>query len=322
MTDDKRRDDLAAAYLDGECTPDERAQVLTDADLLARVEQQRLVRAALAEPVPVDESRRELELGAALSVFDELYPARPSSVEPPAGAPPPPRPTVTRMADHRRRSTNGRRLLIGTGIAAAAIAAVGIAGNVDLDSGSDDDDTASVDFAEDESAGDAAASALAVEDATDGSATAETTAGDAGLEAADQAEPSSEPDAAAAEQTTSAAPADDDGAQGANTAGLPIEELGAFTDTVQLSTRLASILDERAATIAGSSTGTGDSTSLTGETFGDTGCAGEFPGATLIGEATVTSTPVLVVVTDADPELAYLLEPSTCAIVGRFDLPR
>lgn len=52
MSDQSPRDELASAYLDGVATPDERAAVDADAALLARVEDLRAVRRAVATPVP------------------------------------------------------------------------------------------------------------------------------------------------------------------------------------------------------------------------------------------------------------------------------
>ena len=64
---------LASAYLDGDTTPEERAQVESSDELLAEVESLRQVRAVLGattEPPPI--SIREAHLAAALDVWDRM----------------------------------------------------------------------------------------------------------------------------------------------------------------------------------------------------------------------------------------------------------
>ena len=72
MSDESRRsDELVSAYLDGEATPAEVAEVERDGALLARVEQLRAVRDAIAAPVPpMSAERRDQMIGAALEVAD------------------------------------------------------------------------------------------------------------------------------------------------------------------------------------------------------------------------------------------------------------
>ena len=73
MTDESlRADELVSAYLDGEATPAEIAEVEQDVALMARVEQLRAVRDAVAAPVPaVSEERRDQTISAALAVASE-----------------------------------------------------------------------------------------------------------------------------------------------------------------------------------------------------------------------------------------------------------
>src|SRR5262245_44570281 len=80
--------ELVTAYLDGEATADERARVEADADLLAEVDRQRVVRAALHDVEPPSDATRESAIAAALAVFDD-------EIAPLAAAPPPPAPDVT-----------------------------------------------------------------------------------------------------------------------------------------------------------------------------------------------------------------------------------
>ena len=72
MSDEQfREDELVSAYLDGEATPAEIAEVEQNDALMARVEQLRSVRDALAAPVaPMPAERREQMISAALAVAD------------------------------------------------------------------------------------------------------------------------------------------------------------------------------------------------------------------------------------------------------------
>ena len=72
MSDEQfREDELVSAYLDGEATPAEVAEVEQNDTLLARVEQLRSVRDAVAAPVaPMPADRREQMIDAALAAAD------------------------------------------------------------------------------------------------------------------------------------------------------------------------------------------------------------------------------------------------------------
>ena len=72
MSDEQfREDELVSAYLDGEATTAETAEVEQNDALMARVEQLRSVRDALAAPVaPMPAERREQMISAALAVAD------------------------------------------------------------------------------------------------------------------------------------------------------------------------------------------------------------------------------------------------------------
>ena len=72
MSDEQfREDELVSTYLDGEATPAEIAEVERNDALMARVEQLRSVRDAVAAPVaPMPAERREQMISAALAVAD------------------------------------------------------------------------------------------------------------------------------------------------------------------------------------------------------------------------------------------------------------
>ena len=78
MSDESlRRDELVSAYLDGEATPAEIAEVEGDDVLLARVEELLAVRGAVAAPVPsLSAEQRDQLISAALGVADAEAGAR------------------------------------------------------------------------------------------------------------------------------------------------------------------------------------------------------------------------------------------------------
>lgn len=142
---------LASVYLDNEATPEERAQVEANPQLLAEVERQRLIRAVLGDVEEPSISLREEHLAAALGAWDRLPEAErsaaardttPSGIDPAAAAIiSTPAPTSL----NRRRRSQSTSWLIG---AAAALALV-LAGGVLLQSmslGSGDSDSSSADI--------------------------------------------------------------------------------------------------------------------------------------------------------------------------------
>ncbi len=123
MSDEQfREDELVSAYLDGEATPAEIAEVEQDGALMARVEQLRAVRDAAAAPVaPMSAELRDQMIGTALAVADaESAQRREAGIVP----------------IHRRRET-----LLATAAAAVLLAAVVGAGLI-ASRGGDDDETA------------------------------------------------------------------------------------------------------------------------------------------------------------------------------------
>lgn len=104
MTDDLEL--LASAYLDDSATPDERARVEADEELLAEVERLRVVRALLADGEPAPISTRERHLAAALDAWDRLPASErtgPVRDRTPAGlVAPPPTPLAARRRARQR----------------------------------------------------------------------------------------------------------------------------------------------------------------------------------------------------------------------------
>ena len=124
MSDEQfREDELVSAYLDGEATPAEIAEVEQNDALLARVEQLRSVRDAMAAPVaPMSAEQREQMISAALAVADaENAPRREARIVP----------------LHRRRET-----LLAVAAAAVLLAAVVSAGLIASRGGDESDEMA------------------------------------------------------------------------------------------------------------------------------------------------------------------------------------
>ena len=98
-----QRDELASAYLDGEATAAERARVEADPELVRRVTELGVVRAALGAPGP----------SAGPETRDRAITAALAAASPPAA-------TVTPIDRHR----SSRRALVVLGAAAAAVAVI------------------------------------------------------------------------------------------------------------------------------------------------------------------------------------------------------
>lgn len=127
-------DELVSAYLDGEATPDERARVEADPELLGRVEVLREVTRQTAMVPPPLDAVREANLVAALTIFDTEIAPRSAGATPPTVAPvglaAPPvgvdRPGVVSDLDAARRRRQSRRMTV-LGVAAAVILVVVVA---------------------------------------------------------------------------------------------------------------------------------------------------------------------------------------------------
>lgn len=162
---------LASAYVDGQATAQERAQVEASPELLALVQTYRTIRTSMRAVAPPSAQARDAALAAALATFDGLgvedvvAATAPERTGVAAGAPvAPPRPNVVSI--ERRRRWN--QVLV----AAAAVAIVGVAGVAlaGMFSGSDQDSasTGSVLAADanTESAGSSKVGVAGVEDGT------------------------------------------------------------------------------------------------------------------------------------------------------------
>lgn len=175
-TPDPELDELVAAHLDGETTPEERARIEGDPRLLARLEEMRVVSDLVAEPVVLPEAAvRDAHIAAALaaSATSPVVTALPSRRN---------RPGVVRFAS-----------------AAAAVLAILIAVPVLLADSDDDEDMATEAFAADETAAETAVAAR------DGSPDRDAgDAGTAGVEVEADAEAPAAPAPAADEAPASA----------------------------------------------------------------------------------------------------------------------
>jgi hypothetical protein len=142
---------LASAYLDGDVSADERAQVDTDPELLAEVERLRAVRVLIGETDEPKISVREAHLAAAFGVWDRLPEAertgRSRDATPTDGAGAAAAASVrapTSLRD-RRRATSTRWL---SGAAAALVLVVAGAVVVRFAGSTDSDDSADSSSAE------------------------------------------------------------------------------------------------------------------------------------------------------------------------------
>lgn len=145
---DEDRTTLASAYLDEEATPDERALVETDLELLDEVARLRAVRALLGDVEPPAISTRELHLAAALDVWDRIPDTErsraardgtPRGVERATGAVSAP----SRLSDRRRNPS--RNWLVGAAAALVLVFAGGVA--IQLNRAGSDDATSAPDAA-------------------------------------------------------------------------------------------------------------------------------------------------------------------------------
>lgn len=125
MSDEQlRQDELISAYLDGEATPAEVAEVEASDVLLARVEEFRAMRDAVAGPVvPLSAEQRDDLIGAALRVADAE--------------------AADRVEAAAVRMHRPRRLLLAMAAAVIVLAAVAGTRLLDITSGDDDQELAS-----------------------------------------------------------------------------------------------------------------------------------------------------------------------------------
>lgn len=126
--------ELASSHLDGDNSPEERAQVAASSVLQSLVASFEDVRAQLADVPPAPAAARESALAAALAAFDELQAEDDSVAASPSAAP------VVSLASRRRWP---QRMM---GVA-AAVAAVGVIGVGLTQMGGSDQDSSSADTA-------------------------------------------------------------------------------------------------------------------------------------------------------------------------------
>lgn len=171
---------LAAAYLDGHATPDERAHVEASPQLMAIVASFAQVRTGLADVPPAPVGPRERGVAAALAEFDRLQSAPTAPVAPVA-------PNVVPMRSRRW----GTVLTIAAGLALVGVVGVAALGSL---GGSDQDSSSGVaENAEARTAVDAAGDAPLVSQEALGTVNVSGGSSEGGTEttAAGQSEPSS-----------------------------------------------------------------------------------------------------------------------------------
>ena len=287
---------LASAYLDGDVTPDERAQVEGDPAALAEVDRLRSVRALLGDVAPQAISVREAQLAAALDIWDRL-PDRersgarrdvtPAGIDPAAvaGAASVTAPTPL---SSRRRSSRGTSTRWLTGAAAALVLV--LAGGVALQlSTTDTDDSAESATTEQVESADALAS----------------TERDADDFAAESAPAGALADEAPVELDTGI---DDLAPPGENVGLVQLENLTDLADFAAAAVGAPSAPDDVPA--ATSATGADDGTELPR-------CLGV---DIVVGPAAYGTVPVVVGI-DESRNLAIAYDAATCTEVARVRLP-
>ena len=227
MSDEQfREDELVSAYLDGEATPGEIAEVEQDDELMARVEQLRAVRDAVAAPTaPVSEELRDRMISVALAVAD---------------AETTPRPQARVVPFHRRHQTR-------FAVAAAVILLAAVAGAGLIASRGGEDSQMAVEASASVEAATAAAPAEAEEEemAASGPATAEAERAEATAESEGSEMAADAP--TTAETAAAEAPAESDSAMAADSADA---EMAAAAESTAAAEAAAAAEAEAAAAAA------------------------------------------------------------------------
>ena len=229
MSDEQfRQDELVSAYLDGEATPAEIAEVEQDDVLMARVEQLRSVRDAVAAPVaPMPADRREEMISAALAGADAENAQRRDA----------------RIVAIRRR----RETLLAVAAAAVLLAAVVSASLIASRGGDDSDDIAATAVDSDDMAAEAPAEMAEADEAAPAEEAVPAPSTTDAYVATQEEEPTTELEAAMAEaEAESAMEAPAEEAADAPSAGaaeerltadeaaVPVVDLGAFENLESL----------------------------------------------------------------------------------------
>lgn len=227
MSDEQfREDELVSAYLDGEATPGEIAEVEQDDELMARVEQLRAVRDAVAAPTaPVSEELRDRMISVALAVAD---------------AETTPRPQARVVPFHRRHQTR-------FAVAAVVILLAAVAGAGLIASRGGEDSQMAVEASASVEAATAAAPAEAEEEemAASGPATAEAERAEATAESEGSEMAADAP--TTAETAAAEAPAESDSAMAADSADA---EMAAAAESTAAAEAAAAAEAEAAAAAA------------------------------------------------------------------------
>ena len=278
---------LASAYLDGDVTSDERAQVENDSEALAEVDRLRSVRALLGDVEPQAISVREAQLATALEVWDRLPERERTGV------------TAPTPLSSRRRSRRGTSTRWLTGAAAALVLV--LAGGVALQLSSTGSDDASSEASSDTVAGAESAEALSATGRSD---------------AADAAEPLPAP-AAAGEATAEVDTGIDNAAPPGENVGLDqLDNVTDLADFASAAVGAPSSPDVPAATSAASDEDLSDAEAFLAEA--------ELPRCLgvdiVVGPAVYRDVPVVVGI-DESRNLAIAYRAATCAEVARARLP-
>lgn len=284
-------DDLASAYLDDEVTPEERARVEQDPELVRRVARLRQVRERLLDVSPVDPAERRDTLAAALAVFDTVAVGTTEPVERPEPAVVP----LPDLAAARLRRARRTRAAQWLGAAAAVgILGVGITrlGDDASMSADDTDQAATVEESE---------LSAATESAEAGSDQAVITAIPGAADVAPAEQDAAEDTVAAFEATEPAA----------GQSRLDVPQLVTDADLAAFVATL------------GEASGGSDATAPAAETeILTTFAACEVPGGELVGPVRWQGTDaVLGVVPDRDaPQRAIVLDALSCAVLRDLEL--
>lgn len=311
---------LASAYLDGDTTPAERAQVDGDPTALAEVERLRRVRAVLRKNDGAPISTRERHLAAAFEVWDRMPTsefsgdATPASAQSAAAAGQASITSPTSLGERRQRRGSSRLLTLAAGL--VVVVGGGIVAREFISSNNSDDNIAS-------EAADSADQDLSLRAELE-------------VEAADERF-SEEGDVSADELSTADVPAapDADTLIGGESEGPPdeefevlssVEELAVFANDLNRTTpQTEAASDDVAAEPAAASDATADENTQAAPT--DT-LPSPFPLCGLVTrivgpafwEAGLLDEPVIVGIDDNTGDaVAYL--PDSCTVIARTPLP-
>lgn len=138
--DELRADELASAFVDGELTDEEAAEVRSNPDLMARVAEFEAVSASTsATPAPAAAAMKAAHIAAAMAVFEAGTPAEASAVsEERTDTGGETAPTIDLTERRQQRAERGNRMLLALAAAFVVVGGIGLA-SWGLGSSSDDD---------------------------------------------------------------------------------------------------------------------------------------------------------------------------------------